>query len=47
MFEGKVASYVGKEIFPEEDLFKIVHSHARWGALAIAIPFIPVADTIL
>lgn len=47
MFEGQAAKLVGKQIFPEEELFKIVHNHAKWGALAIAIPFLPVIDTIL
>lgn len=46
MFEGQVAKYAGKEIFPEEDLFKIVHGHAKWGALAMAIP-LPIADTLI
>lgn len=38
MFEGQVAKLAGKEIFPEEDLFKVVHGHAKWGAIAMALP---------
>lgn len=45
------ANYVAEKsmgrMFPEKQLLDIVKSHARWGAIAIAIPFIPVADTIL
>ncbi|MCQ2188384.1 MAG: hypothetical protein MJZ00_00475 [Paludibacteraceae bacterium] len=46
MFEGQVAKLAGREIFPQEDLFKIVHGHAKWGAIAMALP-LPIADTIL
>lgn len=45
------ASYAAEKsmgrMFPEKELLDIVKSHAKWGAIAIAIPFIPVADVIL
>lgn len=47
MFEGQIASIAGKQMFPEKELFKIVHTHAKWGALAIALPFLPFIDDII
>lgn len=44
---GFAANKLMGGMFPEKQLHDIVKSHARWGAIAIAIPFIPVADTIL
>lgn len=45
------ASYAAEKsmgrMFPEKQLLDIVKSHAKWGAIVIAIPFVPVADTIL
>ena len=38
---------LGRGMFPEEDLLNIVHKHAKWGAIAIAIPFLPVVDSVL
>ncbi len=45
------ANYVAEKsmgrMFPEKQLLDIVKSHAKWGAIAIAIPFVPVLDLIL
>lgn len=45
--EGYIAkNTAGKLLFPEKSLLDIVHGHAKWAAIAMAIP-LPVADWIL
>ena len=38
MFEGQIAKAIGGGMFPEEDLFKIVHHHAWAAAIVVALP---------
>ncbi|MCR5395110.1 MAG: hypothetical protein K6E86_06935 [Bacteroidales bacterium] len=38
MFEGKIAKKLGGSLFPEEDLKKMVHTHAFCAALVIGLP---------
>ena len=45
--KGTIAEYAMGGMFPEKQLLDIVKSHAKWGAIAIAIPFLPVVDSIL
>ncbi len=46
MFEGRIAKYVGGGMFSEEDMKKLVHTHAAIAAFAKALPLFGIDDII-
>lgn len=45
--KGTIAEYALGGMFPEKQCLDIVKSHAKCGAIAIAIPFVPILDAVL